>query len=542
METARNFAILSGVADAFVEGVLRMCKHPTLQYQWMRFFPQDKNVPEPFWKMLISYVSDAVKKTPVLRPRSGGPLRKLKELRIIPDVFKDRYGEPLFRDLEEELYLSSKYTQSDRQVLKALGLSVMSLAEVYARVEYDISRPTSRLKFTKADEDWHSKTAALMLLPFTDDDFKSLRKSVKELRFVPLVDGTWTSIVAGPIFFPDAGGMTIPADLPMRIIDDQAIRNSERRKLFEAIGVDVASPEIVRNSIQDKHRRTKDRLTLESAIQHLHYLYWTHTKTNEVYSDSQGRSPYWWLLLFDYKGDKISRDSEIYLQTSGRFDVQELVKPVPSSSSSGTEHVPQLSLHFLHPMYFESAPQNQPPGHPSWNTWLKDILGISACPRLLLPSGKKLSDTFLYIAQNYADRLLGALRTHWKVYLPQITDKVRAMVGSLEVPVIDPTKRHRYLFKTHLPTENLKDRCSRFIPYHNFPFVQLSDGEQVDKYTFLEEFGVGITDDLAFVLDIHEYCFCCKKEKLNNVYTLYEAIQHKLWASTDISGDVEKVQ
>lgn len=225
----------------------------------------------------------------------------------------------------------------------------MNLSELYARVEYDISRPTSRFKSIETDEAWHSKVATLLLLPFTNNKYQAYQERVRKIAFIPLADGTWTSIAAGSVFLPEAGGMTIPTDLPMRIIDEQATQNPERRKLFEAIGVAEASTTSVRDSIQKAHQRmVAKHLPLETALHHLKYLYWTHNKDSERCLGTSALLPYWWCLIYDSNGNRLSRVWEIYLQSSRKFDIEELLKPVPSDKKV-------FSVHFLHPDYCKSV-------------------------------------------------------------------------------------------------------------------------------------------------------------------------------------------
>ena len=49
--SARNKALAKGIADAFIKGVLQLCKHQDLQYQWMRYLPNidDESAFDEFW-------------------------------------------------------------------------------------------------------------------------------------------------------------------------------------------------------------------------------------------------------------------------------------------------------------------------------------------------------------------------------------------------------------------------------------------------------------------------------------------------------------
>jgi hypothetical protein len=263
MENSRNKAILYGVAEAFLETVLKFCEHPTLQFQWTRYIPS--NVSEPFWKKLVGRIDALLKANPVLRGRSKGSLRRIDQLKIIPDLFKDKYGDPLVPDLPEEMYLASEYHLGDRLPLKDLGLRPMDIQHIVTRFQADLNSSNSRLKSPKTDEDWHTRAASVLLFP-RENEWRSF-DTVGRLPLIPLQSHEWVAITEGSIFFPHTDGVQIPSDLGLRIVDDDSIKNSMRKKLFVELGVASANASNVRNLILKKYDDTYYKaIDLESSV------------------------------------------------------------------------------------------------------------------------------------------------------------------------------------------------------------------------------------------------------------------------------------
>jgi len=145
IEGRRNKDIPDGIAGAFLDAVLQFCTHPTLQYKWPRYIPQ--NIPNPFWARLKDKIHELLKRHAVLRGDSHGPLRPISPLKEIGNDFKDEFGNSLVADLDEEMYLASEYQQEDIAARNRLGLGVLHFFAAIARFRHDLKRPSSRSRF-----------------------------------------------------------------------------------------------------------------------------------------------------------------------------------------------------------------------------------------------------------------------------------------------------------------------------------------------------------------------------------------------------------
>ena len=170
ISSARNVGLVCEIASAFVKAVSQFCEHSTLQYQWMRYLPQENEYPwDPFWKQLVNGIKSALKSKEVLRPRSHGDLRCIEDMRRLPGSMVDKNGDPLFDDVDPEQYLASEYLSEDLDRLKEYGLEYMDMEGFITRVQRDLDRPSgSRMKSSMTDEDWHSRTAKVLGRPFRE--------------------------------------------------------------------------------------------------------------------------------------------------------------------------------------------------------------------------------------------------------------------------------------------------------------------------------------------------------------------------------------
>src|SRR5690606_35850548 len=117
---------------------------------------------DPFWKGLVDRIKEQLQYETVLRSRSKGQLRLIRDLKWRHPGVNDRFGSPLFRDLDPELYLSDFYTQQDIGILKDFGLDQLDMVDIVETVQQDLredSGTTSRLRSARSTKDWHTRVS-----------------------------------------------------------------------------------------------------------------------------------------------------------------------------------------------------------------------------------------------------------------------------------------------------------------------------------------------------------------------------------------------
>jgi hypothetical protein len=133
----------------------------------------------------------------------------------------DNSGQPLFADLPKELYLSDRYSIKDRNLLKNFGMNALCMEDIVRLVEHDLriaSKGKSKMKGKDTDENWHTKAAILLQLPFKNSWTERISE-LKRLDLIPLQDGGWVVATAGPIHFPTVDGILIPRGLDLQFVE-----------------------------------------------------------------------------------------------------------------------------------------------------------------------------------------------------------------------------------------------------------------------------------------------------------------------------------
>ena len=169
--------------------MLQFCEHDKLQYCWMRYLPRKGNIlKKGFWGELVTRIEEKINSTPVVRSLERRDLRPIDKLRYILDMLNDRYGNPLFADLPNELYLSDNYSYEDLVLLADFGMQPPFMHEVVWLVEQDLKLANEgklRMKSEDSDDSWHSRAAIILQLSFEMRCQKSISK-MKQLGSYPV--------------------------------------------------------------------------------------------------------------------------------------------------------------------------------------------------------------------------------------------------------------------------------------------------------------------------------------------------------------------
>lgn len=515
--SARNLALRDRIADAFINAVLEFSEHPTLQYEWMRYLPQFGDyLRDTFWQYLVSHVKDRLTRTPVLRPRSQGSLCLIQDLRILTIDAIDKHGNPLLEDIQPEVYSSRHYSVPNLGLLREYGLSNIDMGQVAVRVKADLARPSSKMKSPNTDDDWHSRAARLLLLSF-EQNWPQHRREVLELEILPtlgLFGWQAPNKALMPPHFPDVSGVAIPNDLGWTLIDPDAVKNPDRRKLFETLGVRQGSFASVRTAILGCYERGvttkftlfgKHSITLASSKSHLTFLYLTHEEVKWSAADFAT------LMIFTADNTIVMPHSEdVYMLDNDYYGAQEVLKHTATGDQRGSG-APGLKVSFLHPDYLEDVP-TQTRGHIlSWIDWLTDCLRIRRYLRLNGPSG--LTDIGEYIAQHRPEKFLGVLKSHWSQWqreedMISAVDKPEYRRKLQETQVLCEGNILRKMTHAYLPLPELRAKCAEFLGNESsaVPFLKLEEtldeSNQADWIFLHSPFGIRVHDDIKMYLDI----------------------------------------
>jgi hypothetical protein len=473
--------------------VLEFCEHPLLQYEWLEYLP-GSSISDDFWAQLSRKIVTLLQRTEVLRTRGQGTLKRPKDIRYLSPIYLDRHGEPLFDDLVNEIYLSSKYENSEK--LKELGVRNINYPEIFVRIRADAKRPNPKITASTSDEDWHTRVAKLLIGAFEQGATNTVHL-LHGLEVIPLQDGRLISSLPKPIYFPDNHGVPVPTDLNLRLAELSATQNQDRRKLFSKLGVEHCVPERVIDLIYGRYHE-HSRVSLECSIAHLRYMYW-HLPTDETGLNTR-------IFLRDQNNQAVYRQcpslgssvcvDDVYFESDDEYGIQRLI----GRGSS-------LTIHFIHPEYLKAVAGSARRGNRSWKCWLEEVAGVRQIPRLIGSSfPRTLSKVFVHIVQWSPEKLIGTLQAHWNSYSSLMTPEIVAALENTPVPCENLGMSS--LKVTYLPLPDLKDKSKQFGAEGLLPFLQLPaqlTKESEQYWKFLEVFKVGMEADIRFYLDVLRY-------------------------------------
>ena len=494
-----NKAILTGIAETFKDAVLQFCGHHTLQFQWMRYLP-DSNISGEFWAPLLAEIIRLLKDTPILRPRSGRALKKPHQLRWQANTTVDCNGNPLFDDiLQKELYLSPQYLGENTRSFGLLGVQVITVNETLERVHADLSNPFSRMKSIVTSEDWHTRSARL-LMEYLDQYGLETSQQVRNLNLIPLQDSTWVSGASGVIYNPCSDGVPIPTDLGLRVIQAEPLKNRERKALFSKLGVADGPPSYVISRIFNRYNLGAP-INLESAVMHLRYLYWelpVHQEElpHQVHLVDQNGIAVFRKFITDGKSRIVD---DLYFESDDEYSFPKLLE---GGRSRDTTTVPGFHIRYINRVYMDTKPLLMRKDHISWQDWLEAMGRVRRIPRLTDPSDRQLSDVFSYIIKHRSDKLVGTLKAHWDTY-KSMRPEIKTILSQAKVPCENMLSVP--LGSTYMPFVNLKKICIELGVEGKLPFLRAPgqvDDNGEDDWKYLREFGVRQRAGLEFYLDI----------------------------------------
>ena len=515
----RNEALGNHIAQAFMAAVVEMCEQQTLlQYQWMRYLPSkdDGNAWDPFWISVIKNIATQLKETRVLRPARHGRLCKIEKLKVITNDANDENGKPLFNDIQPEIYLAPEYLPADQDRLKEFGLGAMNMSELLQRLRLDLDSETSRMKGTTTTYEWHRRAALLLQRPF-EEKWVNVTGRVRETKLLPLRDGTWVSIIDGPVYYPALGSLLIPNRLQLKVINHSAANHPERRRLFDLLGVQTATIEFVRTQIASRYQQ-KGSVYRADGIADLQFMYLTHDNQSRVGETLR-------IKLSDGEFLQNPTEVDMYLASDDPLSPAQLL---PRTANG--PHPEDGRPIFIIDWYVTSSPPNPPAGLPAWVDWLHDTIGIRRDLRLKDRSSNKLSGAVQYVAKHRPSKFMLLLNKLWRLQGAELRRNDTIKNQLCETEVLCRGGRFRKLRHTYLPTRPALDTAERFL-VNGDPFYWLQIEDQSGGVVTKQEWQ-RLAGDLDFGLSHSEV------ELALSILEYMRDLTTHIWSSDDSRNDL----
>ena len=335
----------------------------------MRYLPTSQI--EAFWEPLYSEIKELLAHCKILRSMKGRPLRLPSKLRILPMEFLHD-NEPLFQDLENDIYLSKAYTNADIEMLKDLGLDTMSWDEMLDRLEADLRSPRSRMRKTELGNKWHTAVTGLLEEALLKDNGLQLKERLLDLEILPLQSGDWTSPSTiepqNPIYFPHLDenlvSLLIPQDLGLRALHPMACGLPERRDVYTSLGIIDCQDKLLIDKILNVHGPTFSG-SWANIVSHLEILFWFGKEP----LGTQRR----YLRALNEDG-RLRRSSRLFFRSEEDCHTEKLLQ------FSNIKHVSECG--FLHNDYMTSKVKGEFRNQKTWKGWLESVAGVRYYPHL----------------------------------------------------------------------------------------------------------------------------------------------------------------
>lgn len=365
IESSWNKTLVGATISAFVDAVGYMSHlDSNLRYTWLRFVPRDTNPNHSIWNHLQSDITRRLVTTEILETQDG-QFRKPANLVYVPNAYRDRTGRPLI-NYDDRHDMSKKYNiESDPSLFITLGVSYLSISTFQKSVVKHLDGHFSHKRFYKdKDQEWHHDFCkALNTLPKNFWAYES-----PKLYIIPLSNGKWARPTDGFLFLrpPSKEGiLPVPEGLKVRIVDEEAMKDSFRRATCENANIKYLNNDEIRNLILNGHNTEvkgpknfdPTALAAKALVSHAVFLF----NINST-SASTGK-----IYMAGDMGD-CRRGKNMYFQSDLSGSARKVLVPGP-----------QKTYGFLHSSYQNAVERER---YGEWFEFLSSQLSVATFPRI----------------------------------------------------------------------------------------------------------------------------------------------------------------
>jgi hypothetical protein len=512
-----NLAICGGVKVAFTQAIkaFATANHP-LRHEWPKYLPSSPM--EKPWNCLYQGIVDILGTMPVLETWEQRSFKSPSELRMIPRNCLCQ-GNPIFQDLQEEIYLAPEYRLFDTRILADLGVRFLDWSHILTRLQADLTRETSRIRNRERNSSWYEAFAELGTsgLKFGNRTSSRLKKMALICLNKP---NQWTGAPGESkgglrtIYFPATESIPIPSDIGYYLADETASSNKTVRKFYEAMGVKECPKEIVFAAIKAAQGATTYDLDLLLDLHvHLTYLYHLHGQPSKLRD---------WVHIPTDSG-YARCDREFYLASDNAYHLDQLLSHKLRSRK-------KLECNLVTADFLRANSSRRSYLFPEriWQSWVQKVTNARYYPPLTRQTGDKvyLHHDLENILKYNPSKFLGTLHAHWSEYRNaawQISEHLR------DCQVLCQSGLSHPLHFTYLPTSHILETAQEFgLSGSQVPILVLSveklSHEQYLEWRFLEEFGACPKPDLAFYQTALEELSQRKDVSLEKLQLLYKSM------------------
>lgn len=486
--TEWNQSLREVIPSAFLSAVHQFNDSKDGSSMWIRFLPKPSSLLGFFSSLKIE---DYLKDEHILFSQEG-PLMKPSELIYVPREFRLRRNLPVTLKFDGRHVISTRYDDSDLEVLERLGVARL-----------DIATFVTALQILGLDGwphiTWHEDLAKILL--YINKDLLS------DVPLIPVegCQNLWITpreLEKEPVYSnQDLGGDRIPSGINMRYVKTDTSKRRYRDELFKRFGVKPVDEVAVCEAIQEVLGKSFPSLSIDHAVSQTRYLF----RHRHEFSKPNIKFQLGHEVKANFFGDskiKWAYGSEVYFDDP-RESLCQISKILPS--------MPNLQL--LHPSYLQEEPNID---MSKWVDWLfEQQLAVS--PRVdamsMLP--QELTTDFEYFVQHAGDSCLcEVLVMHWESYEPHLHIISEVVKKRLNRRIL-PTRTLR----STAQSLNVMPSCEKFLDMD-------CSARVADDFRRLEYFGLIIEANAYFYIELlrHHRRTSSKinTKLLQNIYSLLQ--------------------
>ena len=433
--------------------------HP-LRYSWLAYLP---TMPmEKPWKTMYTSMVAELKWLAIFETWEHRRFKRAVDLRqLLPCYLFE--GQPILKDLTDEIYLAPEYGSAYENALRDLGLEAINWEDIIKRLRMDLVNTNSRIRSHGCDSPWFEAFAALCSLLLASKH-SAQRTLLMKQPLIPLTNSNqWTGAPGmgggglAKIYFPSTGTIPIPTDIGLALLKRTATTKTKVKDFYAALGVECCPKATVLAKIRDVHLSRRKELNLEP---HLRYLFYNHKRPCDI-------TP--WLLVPTDSGPRGS-DWTFYFSSEVPYSTDKLL-PRDTRERYGM----RCSIISTAMLNLELA--NIQANNRTWRLWLQEATKARDHPPLIRMTvwGIELSSDLSYVLEYNASSFLGTLKAHWTEYQ---RDALQVKDVLKNTAVLCRSTRTFPLQETYLPTSEVLERLQELqVADVSLPILRLPDVE-----------------------------------------------------------------
>jgi hypothetical protein len=484
--------------ELFFSLIWDLWDHTTLRYQWVRYLTVD-SIPDDFWGELQRDLINHLKVKKLFASCCEQRLFRSKA-RIVPTWLRDDDGDPLLPDCNcaaccNGTYISERYDRDlDVPVLKKLGVQELASEEFIHKLHVDLNKDYAVMWSKHVDDNWHTQIAEVLLkMMNAKKNPESLADQISLLPLIPLIGKRPAHTKGVSIYLPGCGGIDIPRDLPLGLVQPETLRNEVRAKLFDRLGVMECDAEQVIGLIEDASKMTGKRsISLEESVRHIKFLFWHHNKIP---------IPRPTIHVFDIQSQKFDPNLTINGWTYSPLQVDKY-RLCQILDPENNPYELQGKARFLNRAYYEALSGQDKRHDTAPLHWVTNFFKVRFTAKLTKRGDpSKFSPEIEWLIEYKPEFLLGTIRDNWD----QPGRKPNAWKDKFSkclVPIIS-SQLNVPLYDSYLPIPKLMEIVSGLGLERNFGFIsELVEEVDWSKWKEFCHLGVGTEEDLTFWIRI----------------------------------------